>query len=449
MGLFDFFKKALKPSTSRPEVNFRIVGGQVVYYELDWNTYIEKGYRGNPDVFSIVTDLARRRAEAPIEQYKVKSKKSLSKYRTLQRKGYPVLANQLLKSALGEEVENSDILKLLNKPNKYQSGRQFIEMCSLHYDILGEVIIWVTRGTLPSNEGKPIELHLLPSYDIEPISDGTFRGVSAYRIRSIIKEVPPTDILFWTRQGLKTFDEYLPMRGVSPLEAGAKILQKSNSAEDAAVDSFETRGGRGIVYFDNDDLDISGIDEKKQESRFNEKVYGKNSKSRWLWSNTKMGSLDLSKDAVQLDILNQQKYTTLQLCRLFNYDETLLSSENKTLDNLKVAVRRIIVSAVLPWQTDFAESLANWLAPFFGETEIFLRFDQGYYPELQEDIVSVGPVLEGITFLTDNEKREYLNYEPYVDSESSSMADRLLKKAGLEPIEDIGMIDPNNNTPLL
>lgn len=438
-SILDFFvkRKAQPVELKRPEINIRYINGQVVYYNLDWQTYIDKGYKGNIDVFSIVNELSRKRATPPFELYKVKSLKTLNRAYHLAKSGYGLAAHAQIKESLGEEIVASPVLDLLKTPNHYQNMHQFVYAASLYAEILGEFFIWKVRGSTPITENLIIEMHLFPAYDVDIVSDGTFRGVKHYLIKSIQKEIPPNDMIHWAKPTLESQEKYTALRGAPSLEIGGKVLQKSNAAEDAAVDMFETRGGRGAVYIDDPNIDSDSVDFPRQENRFNKRMYDENSKGRWFWSNSKLGMLDLSKNADQLDILNQQKYSTNQLCRLFGYDETLLSSETKTYNNYQAAIKRVIVNSVLPWLTDFVAVLNNQLLPDFGLEGYALKIDEQYFPELQNDVVEMGKSLEGISFLSDNEKRAYFSYAPY----DHPNADKLFKRTGYEPIEDIGLND--------
>lgn len=439
MGIVSFLKSiGNRNSPSRPPIDIRYINGQVVYYNLDWETYIQKGYKGNIDVFSIVNDLSRRRSQAPIELYKIESQKSHQRAKCIIKSNY---GKAHLKTGLGQEVATSPVLDLFRSPNHYQSFAQFIYSASLFSEIMGEIFIWKVRGQTALTQNQVIEMHLFPPHDIDIVSDGTFRGVKHYRVKSIQKEIPVSDMIHWAKPTLNQLDRYAPERGVSPLEVGSKVLQKANSSEDAAVDLFETRGGRGAVFIDDPNIDSADTNFSVQENRFNRRMYGDNSKGRWFWANAKLGMLDLSKNADQLDLLNQQRYSTSQLCRLFGYDETLFSSEIKTYNNYQTAVKRVIVTGVLPWLSDFASTLTTQLLPDFGITDAALVFDESYFPELQNDIIETGKQLEEISFLSDNEKRSYFNYAPY----NHPNADKLYKKTGVEPIEDLGLLDFNEN----
>jgi HK97 family phage portal protein len=440
-------------------INFMVTEGMIEYYKADYQTYINKAFRGNVDVYKIVSDSAVRRSENPIELVKVKNKKALTQFYA---KGKQPLADlfglkALQVKALGDEVEKDDVLTLLNKPNSYQSGNDFEQMCSIWYDLLGEVVIWGQRLDELSDNGKPVALHVIPPFDIAEVSDGTMQGVKEYRIVSLNQVIRKEDCLMICRPNAKTSQMYFPTRGMSPLEAGRTVLQRSNEADQAAVDLLQTKGAVGAVYIDDqnvytdDEPGQSGEKDSMQahESNFVKKMYGKFAKNRIFFSNAKLGYVQFGRTSVEIGVGEHDKVATSKLCRLFNYPEILLTGDIK-YENLKSASKLLIVSNIMPYQTMLAEALSGWLLPKFGKNtnNFALVFDPLYYSEIQEDIKDIGAVLESVTFLTINEKRAFLSYEPLTDE----LADKLLVKQGLMLLDDLTLanqvlpnVDYSNN----
>lgn len=448
MAFLDFFraKRALPTvDTVKPRgINFIIREGQIEYYSADIESYINKGFRSNVDVYKIVSDLAARRSENPLELAKVKDKKSLSKFYAKAKQPHADMfgVRSLQVKAFGDSVEKHEVLTLLNKPNLYQSGDEFEAMASIWYDLLGEAVIWVQRQT-DNPKSKPVALHVLPPFDVGVVADGNFRGVKSYVITSLNKPVPKEDLLLITRPNAKTTDMYGPMRGLSPLEPGLKVLQRSNESDTAAVDILQSKGALGAVYVDDPNV-FMGQDEndtkedatERHESNFVKKMYGKFAKNRIFFSNAKLGYVDFGKSSADIGIAEHDKAATSKLCRLFNYPEILLTGDIK-YENLRAASKLLIVSNIMPYQAMMAEALTNWLLPQFGvnAAAMALVYDPLYYSEVQEDIKDIGSVLEDVTFLTINEKRAYLSYEPLTDE----LADKLLVKQGLVPLEDLAL----------
>ena len=303
-------------------------------------------------------------------------------------------------------------------------------------------MIWAQRLDPESKDKKPVALHVIPPFDLAEVSDGTMRGVKEYKIVSLNLTIPKEDCLMICRPNATSEKLYYPTRGMSPLEAGNTVLQRSNEADKAAVDLLQTKGAVGAVYIDDqnvytdDEPSQSGEKDSMQahESNFIKKMYGKFAKNRVFFSNAKLGYVQFGRTSVEIGVSEHDKIATSKLCRLFNYPEILLSGDIK-YENLRAASKLLIVSNIMPYQTMMAEALTNFLIPKFGmnTNSYALVYDPLYYSEIQEDIKDIGAVLENVTFLTINEKRAFLSYEPLADE----LADKLLVKQGLMLLEDL------------
>lgn len=431
------------PVTTQKRNHLSVIEGQIEYYKAEHSVYINKAFRNNVDVYKIVSDCATRRAENPIELVKVKDKKALKMFFA---KGKQPIADlfglkALQVKALGDVVDKSDIITLLNKPNPYQNGNEFEQMASIWYDLLGEVVIWAQKIS-PESTSPPVALHVIPPFDIACISNGEMKGTKEYKIVSINQTIPKEEILFLCRPNPKSTEIYTPNRGFSPLEAGKMVVQRSNEADQAAVDLMQTKGAVGAVYLDDSNTYLGEKEEeeeeaplKQHENNFIKKMYGKFAKHRVFFSNAKLGYVQFGRTSDEIGVIEHDKVATSKLCRLFNYPEILLTGDIK-YENLRAASKQLIVSNIMPYQTMIAEALTSFLIPKFikqNPGDFALVYDPLYYSEIQEDIKDIGEVLENVTYLTINEKRAFLSYEPLTDP----LADQLLVKQGLVLLEDL------------
>lgn len=408
------------------------VGGIATPYELNPYTYIDKAYKQNIDVYAIVSEIAARAAEAPLEQYKVTEEKSFRKglnHARLAGSHHQFLAKSIFAKAL-DQVQDSDMLRLLGNPNKYQSGYDFYFAAFVTYLLSGNLYIYKQRGLTGT---KIYELHVMPSYDIEPVNKpNSFREVDYYQVRSqpglkIMKE----DMIHIFNFNPLSADHYLPPVGMSPLEPARAVLQKANTIETSSVDQYANMGAVGAAYLEDKDTEPDVVPEL--ESHWRQKF--KSAMGSIMWSGTKIGFTRFTSSPKELDILPMSKYSTEQLCRVYRYPSLLLSNDAKTLDNYQVAVKQLIVQCVIPLQQAFCRGLARSLMPDFKLEGDVIKFDYMYYAEMQDDIVEVGPVLQQLTFLTLNEKRDWLGFDRVEDANAD------IPSALLAPVEQ--PTDPN------
>jgi HK97 family phage portal protein len=421
MGLFDFFtgKKAIDVQGVK---QWQLFGGGQTYslYSTDYRDAINNGYDKNVDVYAIIDDISSRAVEVPLELYQtskmqIKSANKVKALLTRPTDRSMMEANSIMKKSM-KELEEHPLLALLKRPNGYQTSKQFFNALFSYDLLLKDVGIWGEED--PIKPGKIARLHVIAPHDYDIITDG-FRKIVKYKIRSINQEVDPQFFLSF-RSFNPTFDNQNSVhRGVSPLKAGSRVLQKANAGEEVAIENFETRGAVGFVY--KDDINVEDLDSNEVqnlEDRMYDKIYNSSSKGRVQWSNAKVGFTKLSTTNIDLDLRAMSKLSTEQLCRLWHYPYVLLNADNLTESNLAQFIRRMIINCVVPMQSRVCEGLLEWLAPSMGmnPSQYVLRFDVDAYPEMKQNFLDAASILEKLDgVLTQDEKRVFMDFEPTND----------------------------------
>lgn len=280
--------------------------------------------------------------------------------------------------------------------------------------------------------GKPNQLHIFLPFEIE-IDAEILRRPTAYRVASLPNVVfAPESVLHIKLPNIQTKDDYLPIRGQSPIEAGSMTLKKSNKIEESAAYLNENKGAIGAVYIDEPDVYGDVVD---LEGRWEKKAYNQGSSGKIIWSNSRLGFVNFVQSAQELQIIENARYSTEQICRLFHYPSLLLTNDAKTLDNYKIAVRQMIIQTVLPLQNRYYAKISGWLLPKFGLDKSYkVLADTQYYTELQADLKEMVQILKDAHWLTINEKRAYMEYKAYKDP----AADKILMPSGLSDLSEIG-----------
>lgn len=433
MGLLDkikgfFFGGGNKNNNSRSKAEgFRtlnINARSFSYYTEDQSTVVQNGYKGNGDVFAIIDRIATRATEAPIEVYKVKDKKKAKSYfRTKSlRTPLDIRENRRSKSMSLEEVTSplDPVLFLFNRPNAYQTTKQFLDSVYRWYKLCGDV------GFLPifDAKGKVISLHVMSPYLFQ-INYTGFREVDSYTI------MPTGQILkkgeFFTISTFNPENEIFGSinRGLSPLVIGKDSLQASNSNRAAAVEIQETRGAVGILSIDQggDTFHDDEMDAEKEQTiidKINAKIYGKSARNRISWFNSKVQYTRLVQTPVEMNLAEMSKMSTEEICRLFSFPYLLLNSDASSYNNYNTAVKQMIVDCVLPLQSTVLDAIKRFICERAGikPEEYEVRVDTEYYQELQDSLKDTADIvtkIHGKGILTQNEFRAMMNYEEVDD----------------------------------
>lgn len=423
MGLFDFLKLKKTIIAKQPLKQAVVFAGESYsLYNTDYRDAISNGYEKNVDVYAIISDIASRAVEVPIELYKVNKTdiKKAERIKALMNRptDRSILEAKSIRKKSATELEEHPILALLRKPNGYQTTKEFFEAIFSWYLLLGDVGIWAEPN--PLREGEILRLHVISPNDYTVITDN-FRRITGYTISSLnMENIDPKYFLsFRSFNPSQTNLRSIP-RGFSPLTAGSRVLQKSNSGEEVAIENYETRGAVGMMYIDDPNViqDTESTTAQDLEDRVTDKLYNSSNRGRIAFSNAKMGYLKLSTSNIDLDIRQMSKLSTEQLCRLWHYPYVLLNSDNLTESNLAHFIRRMIINCVVPLQSKVCEKMMDWLAPTMNinPSQYILRFDVDAYPEMKQNFLDAATILDKLDgVLTQDEKRVFMDFEPTND----------------------------------
>ncbi len=395
------------------------LGGRLIVSDPNARQYINDGYLGNDTVYSIITQTATKFASIPLYVYKIKDKKALNQYQFLMKGDLRVpgtlqKAMDLRKKALEEADELTPLAKLLKHPNEREGQSEFLQKAMIYKASTGGAPIYVNRGGV--EDGEPIEMENLPGQYLQVQGDGTLFGVSRYVILTTDISLDKSEVMYWKYPNPDFHPSGYHLYGLSPLRAGAMVLQASNDGLRAMVAMFQNGGARGVLY------DDSGADALTPEevSRLQEvtdyKVNNLKAKGKVVATGSKVGYINIGLDSVDMELLKAMDLTSARMCNLFNFPPGLLNP-NSTYDNRQQDMKFFITNKIVPEWNSFRDELNNTLIPMYnGKMDgYFCDYDISELPEMQDDFSKVSAVLSTNTWLSPNEKRLMTRHDP-IDS---------------------------------
>jgi HK97 family phage portal protein len=406
MALFDFLKRKVQ-NTINSSLKTIAIGNSEVFVHIDTDKAIEQGYNGNTAVYSIINKDAKKFASVPSYLYKANSED-------------------------GETIEN-DLSKLLGRPNDYQGADAFRELVRTYYKLTGEVFIWLNRGALADDSYDEygnlvpiptekrvkmpvLEMTVLPSNHVILIPDpNNIWGCIGYKLEVNGQRIniPKEDIIHWKNVSLK-FDagtrEHL--RGFSPLSAGFKTLQQNNDATAASVRMYQNDGAKGLLF--NEGLNTLTPTQREQITNVvDRKINSNDVKGAVATLQGKWGYLDLGKNNTDLGLLEGKNISMKELCFLFDVPYEFFDSET-TFANKEQAQKGWIYNSIMPSCKQFDDELNRVLLIAFGlENVAVIRSDFDDLPEMREDVAQLVTSLQAAWWITPNEKREWMGFDPY------------------------------------
>ena len=338
-----FQQKATAPNgmiqVTSPFADFGgLLAGRTLYPELNQRKFV-LDYENNSEVYAIIKRISKTVSTVPFYVYKVKDKKSLSRYESMTKNSsttQDLAKAELIRIKAISEIADSPLNTLLEKPNEYQSLSEFIESVIGYKLICGNSFVWANR----LENGKVQELVVLPPQYMAIISDGTINGVEGYSFTLVgWDQLNVNDVIH-----LKYFNPYFntngqQLYGLSPLQAAYRTVQRSNDAKDTSVGMLQNQGPKGILYADESNDFGPEQAGKLKEDFYNQ--YGTKNKivqnaGQILIAGAKLGWVNMGLSPVDLQLLESEKITLRELCNVYGVNSALFNDpDNKSYNNMK------------------------------------------------------------------------------------------------------------------
>jgi HK97 family phage portal protein len=418
-------QKAMTTSYAVPAttpVNY--IGNSLSIYPQDTGLkFYEKGYKLNDAIYSIVSTNADKGSQVRLYHAKVKTKerKTRQEWEALQKgaindKVIKELA-RMEKAMMDELVVSSPLSELLNKPTRYQTQSEWIEMLILLRELQGEGNLWKSRGM---DGGKPIELLTIPKPHLilkGNLSNPWDIAGWQFALNGSTYDWKREDVVMWKYNNpaplSNTFEH---MRGLAPLESAKVLMQGMNEADVSVASANNSRGAAGFAFAKN--IPNPTIEQKTDMRRqFNEAINNEEMANKIAILAGEWGYYNIGQTLEELKLLDQYNIGFKRLCRIFRTPSQIFDEGNGTWDNQKQAFRRWIYAKIAPMMYGLRGVLNEALILDLGldpERDL-VNCDIMSLPEMSQDIAEQVTALKDASWLTDNEKRIETGYEPISD----------------------------------
>ena len=438
------FKSSQNTNIDYNKAIYNYLGDSIVWNPENDDTYINKGYRYNPTIYSIVNLISKTAQTIPFQIYEVKNDNDLKRYKSLTASDFTAnslfKAGQIQKSAL-VELEDTELHELLDKPNPAQSYASWIQEIIAYGKLTGNRYIYGIAPETGNGKSKFKELYVLPSQVMEINSGGIFEPVKSYTLEYNGTVRIDADFICH----IKDFNPYYDgtgshLYGMSPLKAGLRAMDTNNEAVTTGVKYLQNQTARGVLTSDEGDLTETQAKELKR--KFKQTYQGSDNAGDVIITPKKLSWINFGLNASDLSLIEQYNASIKDLCNVYNVPVQLLNNtDSSTYNNMKEAKKALYQNAVMPELVKIREELNRWLAPRFGE-KLYIDFDFSAIPELQEEMDKVVGQMSQAWWVTPNEKRAAMSYG--VDEDNDKLNDYYVP-ANLLPmsVEEIEL-EPKN-----
>lgn len=421
---------------------FGMNNGVTLYPAGDEKTHIQKGYNKNAWVYSIVSKCAKKFSQVPWYHYKIKPKERktwFDEYIPLTKMGITdakacIEAKRMRIKAVDQVAVDSDLSRLLNKPNQNQSGARFREQLYGYKLLTGEGNIWFSRL---EEKAKPEAMYIIPKSNLALVKGGTPWTIAEYKLLIEGREFanPKENILMWICPNYE-FDAIglSHLRGLAPLNAGSLLLQSSNEGQERIITMNKNQGVAGAA-FRRDKHDTPSIQQANHmRQQFNSIVNDKDLAGTIAYLVGDYGFMQFGLDATQLQLLEQSDVHFKGLCAIFDVPWQLFGNAD-SYENRKQYKRDFIYDNIAVAAYSLRDELNAKLIPEYNldrERDV-IDCDVMALPELATDMKEQVLTLEKAYGLSVDQRLIAMGYDPI----GGDAGKAILIPSGMQTLSDL------------
>jgi HK97 family phage portal protein len=376
----------------------------------DLKRYIDLAYNINPDVFSVINQIANKLVSIPYYIKEVKDTASNVKLKSFMKStNYDpsftqrIKANKLEMKALSEDEYSMPF----DKPNPSQDWLEFFKLSETFLKTTGNVYWYKLMPDEGMNAGEPIQLYCLPSHLMEIVLKDNANMLSV-----------DTPISHYILTDYKTFTKFKEsevvhisvdnpnfgmsgehLYGQSPLRAAWKNIEASNKGLDLNINTLKNGGVFGFIH--SKGTALTSDQGKELKERLKEMNKSPEDLSRIAGISSEIGFTKLSLTADELKPFDYLKYNQKQICNVLGWSDTLLNNDDGgKYDKQVTELKRVLINTVVP-DAKLLENAFNYqvLALIKAYKGKCLVFDYKELPEMQDDLETM---TKWVTSVVDN-----------------------------------------------
>ena len=402
MGLLsNIFKRNNNNTNKFNEAFFKFIGSGGSSYDLQAETYIEKGFNINPIVYSVISQMATKTSSVPYSIKKIEDKGEKQKLNNLLKATkHNLTPQQEVKRLMLESkaYTESDYTMPLDIPNPLQTWNEFLELYKTLIKLTGNVYIYKLMPNEGMNSGTPIALYLLPSHLMEIVLK---KGANMMSVESPIdgyKLIEGNIGISFTENEVTHIKYPNPnfdlngshLYGLSPIRSVLKNIESSNLALDLNIKTMKNGGAFGLIHSKGQTPltyeQANGLKDRLKEMDSDPDKLGKIA-----GVSAEIGFTRLSLTTDELKLFDYLSFDQKQICNALGWSDKLLNNDSGAkYDNIKQFRKQVVIDNIIPDLELFAVAFNNDIMPLFKNykgTCIYFQYSE--LPEMQEDMTEM------------------------------------------------------------
>ena len=368
----------------------------------NYESLAREGYMANSVVFACIREIAEAAAGVPWQLYRATA------------------------DGQRETVTGHPLLKLLDRPNPFQGRFELIETLIGHLYLSGNGYLeavgpYAGGGLKPPSAGgalkpgaggrsikPPTELYALRPDRMVILPDPT------HFIRGYEYKVGGQSVKFSREQvmHLKLFHPLDDWYGLSPVQVAALPVDKINASDRWNAALLQNSAVPSGALVSKKRLTDEQYGRLKSEMR--EQYQGVANARSPLLLEEDIDWKEIGTSPKEMDWIEGLKFSALQIAQIYNLPPELIGLTPATYQNRKEARKALYTEVVLPALARLTDALNSWLVPRFGDG-LSLEIDRSGIEALSEETAALWERAGASTFLTVNEQRQMVGYDPLPD----------------------------------
>lgn len=314
------------------------------------------------------------------------------------------------------EIESHPLLDLLKNPNPMQGQSPFFESVIAYYMIAGNSYI---ESVGPSLNAPPMELWSIRP-DKMKVIPGSKGMPMAYEFTAASRKIIfPVDQVSGDSQvlHLKTFHPTDNWYGMSSIESAVYSIDQHNESgrwNTSLLQNMATPAG--VITVKQDAANPMGTLPDAQFANMKEmirdKLEGSKNAGKTLLLEGGMDWKQMGLSPKDMDWIEGRKMAARDIALAFGVPPIILNIPgDSTFANYKEARLSLYEDTILPLMDNVQSELNQWLVPRFGD-QLELRYDPDSIPALEAKKAEKFTLISSAGYLTINEKRAAVGYEP-------------------------------------
>jgi HK97 family phage portal protein len=269
----------------------------------------------------------------------------------------------------GEVIDNSEIERLLNKPNNYQSRIEFLQTVNEYLALSGNAFIRHIEGVGAGND-----IEVLDSAKVRILLDSSGQ-VSGYdyidnmgKRRSYDNE---TVLHIKMSSNLDT-ERDLKFWGLSPLRALWTIVESSNDLFTARASIWKNKGIIGIIT-NKSDVPLLPKERQQLQDKFDQDIGGADKANKAHVTSGDLSFIQTGMSPSDLKLLEGNIDNLRMISSGYKIPSVIFNDvENSTYNNVLESKRGAYTDAYIPLANKVDEKLSVWLSEKLGVEEFIV-----------------------------------------------------------------------------